>query len=394
MANVYNATSWFENQLSANRVFDNMERRFLIGASDYTDRVISWPVVKRTVREFKSQRIKVKLSNHDGGLNYILDNYSTLQSSCTLQFGLTHPTSGTEYIDLYNGKVHRISFDNDVCVVHTRDKFFKIEKKEFTTLLSVASYFPPSLAWVALTSYGLLDNTASTSNIDIDYTSFLEWSEVFSTDNVYIAAVAEPGVEISDFIKQIFDYTDSSIWISGDNKLHFKRFSDASSLDFTLSYDELLNIQVAIDTDNVINDVYVDFLYNTTSRSYAATYHSVDTTSVNSFDTLQRTIRETNVWWANSVHAGIVADRIILRYKDPPKIPVMKTGLNTVLRDVGDTLKVSIPLYDMSSGSGFAFNEQEININDGAITYRADQSLVLNGFRLDFSTLDGTDLLL
>jgi hypothetical protein len=64
-------------------------RRFTIGSSDYTDRVVKYPAFKRTANEIRSTSINLPLANADGALNHFFKQTYTIPNTCTLEMGIT-----------------------------------------------------------------------------------------------------------------------------------------------------------------------------------------------------------------------------------------------------------------------------------------------------------------
>lgn len=78
-----------------------------------------------------------------------------------------------------------------------------------------------SIVWFILTyaDYCDLDDTASTANVDIDYTSFLAW--VADVDTVYDIGVVAEGQTCSDILMKIAQLTESVFWVGGEGKIKF-----------------------------------------------------------------------------------------------------------------------------------------------------------------------------
>jgi hypothetical protein len=74
----YDVSSWFVDQL-----FDNSSRpirRYKIGTSDYSERVVKWPKFKRHSQELRDINVKIDLANEDGALNLFYDQtYNTIK---------------------------------------------------------------------------------------------------------------------------------------------------------------------------------------------------------------------------------------------------------------------------------------------------------------------------
>lgn len=393
--NIYGASTWFYQQLRDHRALSPV-RRLYIGASDYTDRVTAWPRLTRTVNDIKNVPLKIKLANTDGALNIFYDQPWTLQDSIAICFGLTHPTSGEELITLYSGTVSKVTYDEKICEINTRNKFnlFGVRRVgESQTPITFSNKIPSDIGWTLCTCYGGLSPVASTSNPDIDYASFLAWAAVFSADSILCSARYE-GETVSEAVNRLAEHTGSSIWAGGNGKVFFKRFADPSSIDVVFGRDENTSFKISLDAGEVLNRCFVGFDYDAASDYWAKHVVAVNTTSINSFGAHEDYFRDDTVWYVDSTSALTLADRVVMQYNDPPKRFKIGTGVNAILKDIGETVKLVEPFFNITSASGWVLSEQEIDLDAGAVVYRTDETLVLNPFILDVSSLDGDDLLL
>src|SRR5690242_15313678 len=101
-------TSWFVQQ--AAQPYLAPRRRLTIGASDYSDWVLRWPVLTTRLETIDLGAATVSLSNANRRLNSLVDGGVLLTTSCEIALGLTHPTSGTEWAMLYTGQPSHVAF--------------------------------------------------------------------------------------------------------------------------------------------------------------------------------------------------------------------------------------------------------------------------------------------
>lgn len=393
--NIYGATAWLYQQLRNNRALSPV-RRLHIGTSDYSDRVMAWPKLSRMVNDIKNVPIKIKLANTDGALNRFYEQPWTLQDSVAIAFGLTHPTSGEELITLYSGTVHKVSYDEKICEINARNKFYLFDTRrvgDSQAPVTMSNKIPSFVGWTLCTCYGGLSSVESTNNPDIDYASFLDWAAVFSADSV-LCSVRYEGATVTEAVNRLAEHTGSSIWAGGNGKVYFKRFADPSSIDVVFSRDENISFKITLDAGEVLNRCLVGFDYSTASDYWTKHVVSVNTTSINSFGLRENYFRDDTVWYVDSTSALTLANRQVMQYNDPPKRFKVGTGLNAILIDVGETVKLVEPFFNITSASGWVLAEQEIDLDNAVVTYRTDETLVLNPFILDVSSLDGDDLLL
>lgn len=378
-----------------------MQRKFYIGASDYSDRVIKWPLIKRTANEVKSAKIKIPLANNDGLLNTFYEQTYSLVNSITLEIGDTHPESGWEGIDLFNGYVNGVKYKNKQCIVEARDRLWDFTQRKIGDTDSVTNIppdvgsgdLPSEIAWVICTCYGGLDTAKSSLNTDIYWEDFQDWAAQFSGNNVE-AHGRYNGIKISEALSDLAGYTESAIIVEGDGKLHFKRFEEVNSNDYTWGQDKIVGLEIDVNKRRLVNKQWVYWDYSIESDYYIGKVFSQNTVSVNTFGLYEDIIERDSIWYVDSASALNVAQRKTTLFSDPPKYFEIKTGLDGIWREVGETARFVDSFYNVTSGAGWRIVARDINMNDGTIKMELDEATVLNGFYLDVSTLDGDDRLL
>ena len=105
----HNVSSWFIDQSFSKKPAD-MVRKFTIGNSDYSSRVMKWPTFKRKHDDIRPISLRVSLANADGVMNFIKDDKTIMENECAMSFGFTHPDSGDETVDMFSGKINKICY--------------------------------------------------------------------------------------------------------------------------------------------------------------------------------------------------------------------------------------------------------------------------------------------
>jgi len=389
-------TSWFVDQLSEPAT--EPVRKFTIGGSDYSDRVTRWPRFKRTANELKSVKTTVNLANHDGGLNYFYETQYTLTNSCLIQFGFTHATSGEELVDLFVGEIEDVRYTKDTCQLRMRDRLWRFADRVVgdtdnpVVIPPSSQELPSDIAWTLCTCYGALSDVESTSNPDIDYSSFLTWADVFSTDNVFAQTNFE-GEKVLEGLEEIGRMTDSAIWIEGDGKLYFKRFTTADSNDAVITLDDMGSIIIDLEKSRLINRQWVYWDYAVESEYWQSKVYSERDTSVNTFGVKEDVLKSENIWYVTSVSALNLAQRRSYMLQYPPRRFNAQTAGKGAWMQLGETIRLVNSFYDLSSGQGWRFVEQDIDLHRMVFNFELDAAAIMDAFYLDISTLDGTHVL-
>ena len=390
----YSVTSWFQQQMESSGV--QPKRILTLGGSDYSDYVITWPKIKRTTQDLRSVNLSIPLANEDGHLNLFFKNTYNIPAACLLQIGFTHPTSGDEMATIYTGTLEKVSYSQNRCTLKVRDKIYNLTQYKVgdsDVPVTVNSTIPSDIAWTLCTCYGELSSIASTSNPDIDYTKWLAWAGVFSADSIHMSTRYE-GKKVSEALSSIAKMTDSAIYVEGDGKIAFDRFNNPSSLDSTLSYEYTTKFNIDVDSLRVINRQYVNLLYSASSNYWQGVVCSVDSVSVNSFGLHEDILKDDSCWFVSSTDASIISARKIDLYSQPPKQFNVQTGLRLINKQLGETLRLVNSFYGVDSSQGWRMTEYQIDLKTGLCDYTMDEATVANAFFLDFSDLDGDDLLL
>lgn len=387
----YSVTSWYyEQQLlkAASPV-----RKFYVGGSDYSTRVMRWPTFTRTAAEIIASRASISLDNADGLFNFFHERLWTFPDTCTCQWGYTHPTSGNEMLTLFSGDIKEVEYSDKECKIHLRDRLWALTEKKVGDSdipVSFSSIIPSDIAWTICTCYGQLSALQSTGNPHIDWTSFQVWAAQFSADSVLMSALYE-GVKCSEALRRLGDMTDSAIWQDGDGKIYFRRYTEPSSLDFVITQNEMTDLEIKIDGLYLVNKAWVYGDYKPASDYWAINAFAVETTGVNTYGLHEYIWKDDICWYVDSVSCLNLASRRARVLKYPPKKFMVKCPVIGLHRQLGETVRLVDSFYAINSGSGWRFEEVEIDMDKGICKYTMNEAIAGNAFYLDIDSLDVED---
>lgn len=388
---------WFTQRLNAHA--SEPIRRFTMAGSDHSNRVITWPKIRRDIETVKPVNVGITLSNADGLYNGFHESLYTITATCTLEIGFENPTgSDTLYVKIYSGAVEKVGFQESGrrAKIFIKDKVFDFSLRKIGSTddpVDFSGDIPSDIAWTLCTCYGGLSNVQSTSNADIDYTKFSDWAETFSADSVTADAHYE-GEKTTKALFDICEYTDSFVHVDGDGKIVFDRFVEVSSNDFLVEEGKYKKIDLDIDLTKIVNKQYVSYNYSVASDYWQNQVSNVETTSVNSFRLHESVLEKENFWYTSSQHASNLSSRKLGRLSVPPRYYKVDLPLFGLHRSPGDTIRIVNSFFNITSGSGFRISEQHIDMQNLAIKIKTNEALVANAFYLDVSDLDGNELLL
>ena len=391
----YSVSSWFIDQTVKKAT--EPDRQFLIGTSDYSDRVVRYPSIKRTTKEIQSVNLNVSLVNVDGELNTFYSDTYSLPNTCQLKFGYTYPDSDTEYIILYTGFIKEVRYLNKNCTIMMRDRLWQFSEKKVgasAATVTMSAQIPSDIAWTLCTCYGELSAVASTSNPDVDYQSFLDWAATFSADSITCEAFYK-GMRVTEALRNLATMNASAIWVEGDGLVHFKKFDEADSNDITITRDELMDMRIKVQGLETINKQYVNFDYAVGSDYWQSQVFDVNTTSVNTFGLQEDILEDKSIWFVDSDSAMSLAQRKVNQLSDPPRGFDVDTILIGIHKQLGETVRLVDSFFDITSVTGWRITEYQKNMETGAINFIMDESAgAATGFFLDRSRLDSQDKLL
>lgn len=390
----YDVSSWFYEQCQLKS--SEPKRVFTIGASDYSSRVLKYPTFKRRANRIEASKATIKLDNADGDLNYFHEQLWTMPNTCSVKLGFTHPTSGDELLTLFSGDIKEVKYANAAINIHLRDRLWSLTEKKIGDSANTVTFsedIPSDIAWTICTCYGELSAVQSDSNPHIDWEAFNAWAEQFSTDALLCSARYE-GIKCSKALENLGKMTDSAIWTEGDGKLYFIRYTEPSSLDFLIGQDQFIDLQIKIDNLRPINKAWVYGGYSSDSDYWTINVYNQDSTSVNTYGLHEEIFKDDTIWYINSASAENLAQRIVRVLKYPPKRFSIATTLIGVHRQIGETIRLVDSFFNITSGTGWRYDEIALNIDTGRIDYKMNEAIAGTAFYLDISTLDMDDLLL
>jgi len=389
----YDVTSWFVEQTLL-KTPQNLVRKFTIGSSDYSERVITWPKFKTVWNDIRSTKLNVKLANQDAGMNFMREDKTLLRQNVKFEFGYTHPTSGDELITLFAGKSERVKYQKETTEMTIVDKFKQLSDRVMGSSdvpidYTSSDYLPADIAWYAITSYGGFDTTADSNNVDINYESWLEWASVFSADGVHMNALFS-GTKVSEVLRKIGRHTLSAVYIAED-KLNFHRFSQADTNVTSFDNTNISDLILEFNDADIVNKQYVSAVYDVTSKFHTVTVNDVSTSSVNSFGLREDTEEDKNIWYVNSASAINLAQRKIQTGGEPFDSLLLKTNLTGFTRLVGETISIIDSFHSINDS--FRIMSQKIDMDKAIVDFDVDKSQFTSPFILDTSKLDSADVL-
>ena len=381
----FNVSSSFKFQAQSKT--PDVIRKFTVAGIDYTDKVIQWPTFSRTWNEIRPKTLQLKLANEDQTFNVFRNDKTLMEGQSLVEFGFPG-----ELIVLFSGKIRGIKYEGEDCTMTIVDKFQQLSERQVgTSDVSIdyvnSNYLPSDIAWFTVTSFGGYSNVQSISNPDIDYADFQEWASVFSGDNVFMNGQFD-GQKCTEVLRKIGRQTHSAIFIKED-KLSFSRFGLINPLVTSLDQQQILDLKLSFNTNDIVNRQFIAGDFSVTSDTHGFTVLDESTSSINSFGPKDNLIQDNNLWYVDSGSAINLAQRLILANAEPDDSLTVTTGLAGLTAIIGETVFISDVFHTISDT--YRILGHTINTDKGLVTLLGDKTQIINGFRLDVSTLDNTD---
>lgn len=389
----YDVTSWFIDQTL--NFTTEPKRVFMIGNSDYSERVVKWPTFEHKWDDVRPKLMNIELANADQAMNFFRQDKVTMVTSASVQIGYTHPTSGDELITMFSGMLRKVEYAKGRMKVSVADKFKQLSERKMGTDDDPVDYtgsehLLSDIGWYMVTSQGGLSAVESTSNPDIDWDSFQAWANVMSSDNVRVKA-RFTGAKVTEGLRKLSRISRSAIYRK-NNKIAFQRFSLVDSLQTSLNKDHLLDSRLTIDDAEVVNKQYVFFDYSVDSRYHTKSVIVQDSASVNSYGLREDTEEDRNIWYVDSVSALNLGDRVTLVKGEPYNALRAKATLAGIVRQIGEMIVHTDELIQDTSNT-YRIMGAKYDMEDCMVTFELDASQVNDAFTLDVSSLDGNDVL-
>ena len=396
----FDVSSWFLEQLTLSSTAP--KRVFTISGSDYSERVVKWPKFKRSWNAIRPTNLAINLVNDDQGLNFLVDTPTSMTGSCDIRLGFTrgeypytveHPYTveylyqhEDELIHLYAGTIEKAEFARGAVTLRLLDKMKAFTERvvgssDEPVVFSGANLLPSDVAWTLCTCYGGLSNVQSDSNPDIEWSSFTAWAAVFSGDNVLVGAQYE-GMKVVEALKRLSMYTDSAIF-EEHGQVEFRRFSSIDSKTTVLDDDSIIDLSLTVDDAAIVNDQHVYADYSVGSDSWALDVISQDSASIEDYGYRENVLKDTSIWYINSVSAINVASKRTGDLSSPVKRFTIDSMLLPITRSLGETIRISDSFLGVTSSTGWRMMEFEVNVETGRTRVTADGSQLGYPFILD-----------
>ena len=273
---------------------------------------------------------------------------------------------------------------------------------------------PGKIIWSVLTGYNWdtntqenwhdsvfdLDNTQSSSNTDIDYTNFNTVIGTFGASN-NITGYVDYEEDPANFLEGILIQFLGAMFTDGDGRVTIRTNTPlfASYLGIR-EYSESKKVSAfgyARSINEVINHIEIKYKatdsweFSDETVVYDGIYAKEDSSSISKYNKIS--FVWTSRWFStDGFHATDLSEKLINKYKEPPLSVNLTTGLDGIVTDVGEFVKVTDTKYGFSGTAGEVshlvkiFEESPMKIE---MTVRRDEDIATNWAFLGSSADEG-----
>ncbi len=304
-------------------------------------------------------------------------------------------TSGTELVSTAKGIRFTIRAGTTNWVIG--DKFtFSIKQHPEWDGLNAGK-----ILWSILTGYdwdsntqetfsGLVfdfDHTQSSANTDLDYDSFATAISAIDAIGVFdLKGFAPYDTDAVEFMQSLILLFLGSLFTGNDGRIKLTTYIPAFTPSYATFSDAdkvtLLGYQRSI--DEIINYVTVDFKGSDTwpwsDESVSLDGHFVDSTSA-SITKYQKLSQGFSIPWFSTSgdHVQDFASKLLAKYADPPLNIDFTTGLDAVLTQIGDRIKITDSKYNFAEIIGEIIQiTKQFDQNPASVSIRVRQDSTAN----------------
>jgi len=414
------------------------KRKFTFNGVDETDRCEVLPSITRQADEVSTGYATVEVYNGGKYWNKLKDNpeaYLRQEGVISLEI-LTNDSQylnrwgnkkwdelkwySGETLNIFTGRLDDFKFRGDKAFLVFRDKLgYLFDRKIGTKDIPIDFYSatgwlardyssginPADMVWYLLTDpdMGDLDNTASSANVDINYTEWSTWKTQM-TSLGFLLQGNFTGQTIGNILKKIMTYSHSTIFAEGDGLIYCRYWLEeiiyspdlGGSDDFDV--DNILskpNLNQGV--DDIINRVTIFYGYDPDTagtppdptwaghRGVDENANLADTDSQSTYGLRPKNYEDTVIWIPSSAAADSFGERIILWWKDPKKELEFNAGLTGFPHQLSDALRVNYPLFGVyfSNTEGYTLKELTMDVMTGLCSWKLKQVGFKQYFILD-----------
>jgi hypothetical protein len=340
-------------------------RKFMFQNSDFTDRVVKFPKVRREYKNVTAQPFTIELENASQLMNELIEDKTKFRQEGNVMYGYQATANSVDALCLgggslitarYNNSKVQLTFKNRMDIL--AEKKISLDTTSKTGVTYVGSeYNPADLTWDILTSNSFsaqFNSVKSYTNAQIHYDSWKRWYDTLDSENITINGFFGADDTYQKALQAIAEVTDSAIYVEADNKIYFVRnLVGVQSYAGTVLNSDIISMSTDGDANDMCNEYIVPTSFtvadNAVSTDPKARLAHINTASVNSFGKVSREVTTKLVWYTNSANANNLAQRVVSRRREPEIAVRVTTPIKYLQQQLGDLIYITAPEVGLSS---------------------------------------------
>jgi hypothetical protein len=371
-------SSWFIAQ--SRREQTAPVRRFTLGGSDYSQRVLRWPVVRFRTDTIDLGTTQVVLSNIARDFQFLVDSGTALTDSCELSLGFTHPESGEERLSLFVGAPSHLGFTRDGRELRLQMQG-KTKRLTDTALgtdtqsggidFTGSAHLPADLAWTLVTCYGGMADVRSVSNPDIHYAEWEAWRDENVVRDLRVKAYLR-GERIFQVLNALAVMDARTITFRNTRLRFGGKYQPFGSVNPELPGDHVLELRVTLDPARITNHFFVEAGYDPGTGVFLAQLTRVNTASMEIFGQRSARFSSRGVWFATGNDGRYLAEDQVRFGRRPRPAVTVRTPLARGLEySAGEVITLTHSHFGWTQRP-FRVVEQAIDLDDGSVALQLE----------------------
>ncbi|MDH5750784.1 MAG: hypothetical protein OEZ59_00015 [Deltaproteobacteria bacterium] len=366
-----NVSSWFIEHLKGRSL--SPLRRFTLGGSDYSDKVLRWPSLNFRADTIDLGTTQVELDATGNHFQFLVNCNHLFSTSAEISLGLTHPQSGPEFLNLYLGGISNIHFERGGTRIRLQmqgktkdltDTALGSEAESLGLDFTSSMHFPSDFVWMLVTSYGGMSALESTSNPDIDYETWLKWRQDNILKDTRVKAYLT-GEKIYQIINTLAEMDTRVVAFQGGRLFFSDMFQPYSEGGIHFDLSRTLDFNWELGPSRIINEFTAEAGYNPSTGKFNSNYTKTDDVSQSNFGIRSRRHGSKGVWFARSFDGIFMAQDKVYIHRNPLARMSIRTTLGDgLLYNLGEILSITDSHLGLD-GKNFRLIGQGIDLDSG-----------------------------